>query len=99
MPKTRTTVSLGDEVLRAVKIEAARTGRPEAQVIEESLRRDLGLDDRGEIRAEAAAGERDLRRVIYRRRAAVSRSASEVTRLGFVPSPHEMRAAILIDRN
>lgn len=44
MSKSRTTVTLADEVFRAVKIEAARTGRRDSQVIEEALRRDLGLD-------------------------------------------------------
>lgn len=44
MAKTRTTVTLGEEVYRAVRIKAARTGKRDSQVIEESLRRDLGLD-------------------------------------------------------
>jgi predicted transcriptional regulator len=44
MAKARTTVTLDDEVFRAVKIKAARTGKRDSQVIEESLRRDLGLD-------------------------------------------------------
>lgn len=41
MPKTRTTVTLDEEVLRAVKIRAARTGKRESQVIEDALRRDF----------------------------------------------------------
>lgn len=49
MPKTRTTVTLDEEVFRAVKIKAARTGKRDSQVIEESLRRDLGLDDLADI--------------------------------------------------
>lgn len=49
MSKTRTTVTLDEEVFRAVKIKAARTGKRDSQVIEESLRRDLGLDDLAEI--------------------------------------------------
>ena len=44
MSKTRTTLTLDEEVFRAVKIKAARTGRRDSQVVEESLRRDLGLD-------------------------------------------------------
>ena len=43
MPKVRTTVTLDDEVLKWVKVRAARLGVPDSQVIEESLRRDLGL--------------------------------------------------------
>jgi predicted transcriptional regulator len=49
MPKTRTTVTLDEDVFRAVKIRAARTGRRDSQVIEEAIRRDLGLDDLAEI--------------------------------------------------
>lgn len=49
MSKTRTTVTLDEDVFRAVKVKAARTGKRDSQVIEESLRRDLGLDDLEEI--------------------------------------------------
>jgi len=44
MSKVRTTLTIDDEVLRAVKIRAARTGKGDSEVIEEALRRDLGLD-------------------------------------------------------
>ena len=44
MAKMRTTVTLDPEVLRAVKIRAARTGKGDSDVIEEALRRDFGLD-------------------------------------------------------
>jgi hypothetical protein len=44
MPKARTTVTLDEDVIRAVKIKAARSGQRDSEVIEESLRRDLGLD-------------------------------------------------------
>jgi hypothetical protein len=43
MAKVRTTVTLDDEVLKWVKVRAARLGVADSQVIEESLRRDLGL--------------------------------------------------------
>jgi gamma-glutamyl:cysteine ligase YbdK (ATP-grasp superfamily) len=49
MSKARTTVSLDEDVFRAVKIKAARTGKRDSEVIEESLRRDLGLDDLADI--------------------------------------------------
>lgn len=49
MSKARTTVTLDEDVFRAVKIKAARTGKRDSEVIEESLRRDLGLDDLVEI--------------------------------------------------
>jgi Ribbon-helix-helix protein, copG family len=44
MPKIRTTVTLDEEVLRWVKVRAARMGKGDSEVIEDSLRRDLGLD-------------------------------------------------------
>ncbi len=44
MPKVRTTLTIDDSVMKAVKMRAARTGRGDSEVIEESLRRDLGLD-------------------------------------------------------
>lgn len=44
MSKARTTVTLDERVLTAVRIRAARTGRGDSEVIEEALRRDLGLD-------------------------------------------------------
>jgi Ribbon-helix-helix protein, copG family len=42
--KTRTTLTVDEDVLRAVRVKAARTGKRDSQVIEEALRRDLGLD-------------------------------------------------------
>jgi hypothetical protein len=44
MTKTRTTLTIDEEVLRAVKVRAARTGKGDSEVIEEAVRRDLGLD-------------------------------------------------------
>ncbi|MBI2324548.1 MAG: ribbon-helix-helix protein, CopG family [Chloroflexi bacterium] len=40
----RTTVTLDQDVLRWVKVRAARQGKGDSEVIEDSLRRDLGLD-------------------------------------------------------
>lgn len=37
-------VYLDDEVLRATKVLAARTGRPEYAIVDEALRSYLGLD-------------------------------------------------------
>jgi len=42
--KVRTTVTLDEDVLRAVKVKAARTGKRDSEVIEEALRKDLGFD-------------------------------------------------------
>jgi gamma-glutamyl:cysteine ligase YbdK (ATP-grasp superfamily) len=62
MPKTRTTVTLDEDVFRAVRIKAARTGKRDSQVIEEALRRDLGLDDLAAIwaRVNPATEEKGL---------------------------------------
>jgi hypothetical protein len=60
MPKTRTTLTIEEDVLRAVKIRAARTGKGDSEVIEEALRRELGLDlldrlwARGDLREDQA---------------------------------------------
>jgi hypothetical protein len=61
MSKVRTTLTIDESVMRAVKMRAARTGRGDSQVIEDSLRHDLGLDlleglwERNDL-AEADAG-------------------------------------------
>lgn len=47
--RTRTTFTIDDAVLRAVKLRAVATGKDESQIIEEALRRDLGLDALDEI--------------------------------------------------
>ncbi len=44
MPKVRTSLTLDADLMRMVKVRAARQGKGDSEVIEESLRRDLGLD-------------------------------------------------------
>ncbi len=44
MGKTRTTLTIDEEVLRAVKVRAARTGQGDSEVIEAAVRTALGLD-------------------------------------------------------
>jgi hypothetical protein len=44
MRKVRTTLTIDEDVLRAVKVRAARSVKGDSQVIEDALRRDLGLD-------------------------------------------------------
>ena len=44
MAKVRTTLTIDGDLLRAVKVKAARLGRGDSEVIEDALRRDLGLD-------------------------------------------------------
>jgi len=59
MTKTRTTLTIDEDVLRAVKVRAARTGMGESEVIEEAVRKDLGLDllDRLWARNDLTEGE------------------------------------------
>lgn len=44
MAKVRTTLTVDEDVLRAVKVRAARTGQGDSEVIEAALRRELGFD-------------------------------------------------------
>ena len=59
MAKTRTTLTIDEDVLRAVKVRAARTGMGESEVIEAAVRKDLGLDllDRLWARNDLTEGE------------------------------------------
>ena len=44
MSKVRTTLTIDDEVLRAIKIRAAQQGKGDSEMIEDALRRELGFD-------------------------------------------------------
>ena len=44
MAKVRTTLTIDEGVLRAVKVRGARTGKGDSEVIEDAVRRELGLD-------------------------------------------------------
>lgn len=60
MAKVRTTLTVDADVLRVVKVRAARSGRGDSEIIEEALRRELGLDllqrswERNRLDADAA---------------------------------------------
>lgn len=60
MAKIRTTLTIDESLLRAVKVRAARTGRGDSEVIEEAVRRELGRDllarmwERGELSEDEA---------------------------------------------
>jgi hypothetical protein len=43
MAKVRTTLTIDEAVLRAVKVRAARSGRGDSEVIEDAVREQLGL--------------------------------------------------------
>jgi hypothetical protein len=55
--KIRTTLTIDEDVLKWVKIRAARTGVSDSAVIEQSLRRDLKLDVLDELWANATMSE------------------------------------------
>lgn len=57
MARVRTTLTIDEDVLRWVKIRAARTGVSDSAVIEESLRRDLKLDVLDELWSNATMSE------------------------------------------
>lgn len=57
MAKVRTTLTIDEDVLRWVKIRAARSGVSDSTVIEESLRRDLKLDVLDELWTHATLPE------------------------------------------
>ena len=57
MSKVRTTLTIDEDVLKWVKIRAARTGATDSAVIEESLRRDLKLDLLDELWKNATMSE------------------------------------------
>ena len=59
MPKLRTTLTIDEEVLRAVKVRAARSGKGDSEVIEDALRRDLGLDLLDELWARNQLSEQE----------------------------------------
>jgi hypothetical protein len=44
MTKVRTTLTVDADLLRAVKVRAARTGKGDSEVIEEAIRRDFGIE-------------------------------------------------------
>jgi hypothetical protein len=44
MPKTRTTLTIDESVLRAARVRAARIGKGDSEVIEDAVRRSLGHD-------------------------------------------------------
>jgi len=57
MAKVRTTLTIDEDVLRWIKIRAARAGLSDSAVIEESLRRDLKLDVLDELWSKATLSE------------------------------------------
>jgi len=76
MARTKTTLSIDEQLMRRVRVRAARTGRRDADVLEEALREGLGVIDR--IRAKTNLDEevadRLANELVHEQRASSSRS-------------------------
>lgn len=59
MQKVRTTLTIDPAVLRAVKVRGARTGKGDSEVIEDALRKELGLDLLDRLWQHADLGEEE----------------------------------------
>ncbi|MCA1702184.1 MAG: ribbon-helix-helix protein, CopG family [Actinobacteria bacterium] len=57
MARVKTTLSVDEELMRHVRVRAARTGRTQSDVLEEALREGLGVIHH--IRAKNEADEED----------------------------------------
>jgi hypothetical protein len=65
MAKKKTTVYLDEDLWRAAKVVAARSGRREYQVLEEALRRYLGLEGLEAIWARSDLNEEEALALAY----------------------------------
>lgn len=72
--RKKTTLSLDGDVLRAVKIAAAREDKAEYQVVEDALREHLGLGLLERIRAEASMTETEAMKLAIAETHAVRRA-------------------------
>ncbi len=66
MARTKTTVYLDPEVLRAARIMAARTGRRDSDVVEEALRSYLGIEVVDRVHERSALGPDEAEALAYR---------------------------------
>ncbi len=63
MPKTRTTLTIDEGLLRSVKVRAARLGKGESEVIEQAIRRELGFELLDQLWERNALAEDDATRL------------------------------------
>jgi Arc/MetJ family transcription regulator len=59
MTKTRTTLTIDQDLLRAVKVQAARIGVGDSEIIERAVRHHLGWDILDELWAKADLTEEE----------------------------------------
>jgi Arc/MetJ family transcription regulator len=65
MPRTRTTLSIDNDVLRAARIAAARGGKRDSELVEDALRAYLGLAVIDRIRAKSALASGEAEELAY----------------------------------
>lgn len=65
MAKRRMTVYLDEEVLREAKVQAARKGQKDSELIEEAVRNYLGLDVLDEVWARSDLDEDEALKLAY----------------------------------
>ena len=63
--KRKTTVYLEDDVLKTMRVAAARSGKRDYQVVEEALRAYLGLELLEQVGARSSLGETEALDVAY----------------------------------
>jgi hypothetical protein len=63
--RTRTTLSIDDQVLRAARIAAARSGKRDSELVEDALRAYLGLAVVDRIRAKSGLSAETAERLAY----------------------------------
>jgi ABC-type ATPase with predicted acetyltransferase domain len=63
MTKRKTTVYLDEEVLRSARIQAARNGQKDSELIEAAVRNYLGLDVLDEVWARSDLDEEEAMRL------------------------------------
>ncbi len=66
MPRKKTTVYIDEELLKAAKISATRTGKKDYQVFEEALRQYLGLGLLEQVWQRSKLRESEALRLAYR---------------------------------
>lgn len=65
MAKRRMTVYLDEDVLREAKVQAARKGQKDSELIEEAVRNYLGLDVLDEVWARSDLDEDEALKLAY----------------------------------
>jgi hypothetical protein len=80
MARSKATVYLDPDVLRATRVRAARTGKRDSDVVEEALRAYLGLAVIDEIQAKADLDEDEAMKLAYEELHAMRRERREAAK-------------------